>query len=113
MAVTAIGAVLGVIAVGTAWLATAGRLPRNRFFGIRLPSTMRSDEAWIAGHRAGASALATAGAGPLTVALVQAVESADRSPSAVLPLVGLGWLVAWVVVAHVRANAAARGTQSD
>lgn len=34
------------------WAAANGRLRRNQFIGIRTPSTMRSDRAWIAGHRA-------------------------------------------------------------
>jgi hypothetical protein len=34
------------------WAAAKGRLRRNQFVGIRTPSTMRSDQAWIAGHRA-------------------------------------------------------------
>lgn len=34
------------------WRAADGRLRRNRWVGIRTPSTMRSDQAWIAGHRA-------------------------------------------------------------
>jgi uncharacterized membrane protein len=32
--------------------AAKGRLPRNQWVGIRTPSTMRSDQAWMAGHRA-------------------------------------------------------------
>ncbi len=32
--------------------AANGRLERNGSVGIRTPSTMRSDRAWIAGHRA-------------------------------------------------------------
>jgi hypothetical protein len=34
------------------WAAAKGRLRRNQFVGIRTPSTMRSDHAWITGHRA-------------------------------------------------------------
>ena len=34
------------------WAAAKGRLRRNQLVGIRTPSTMRSDHAWIAGHRA-------------------------------------------------------------
>ncbi|KLI10004.1 hypothetical protein ACT17_08215 [Mycolicibacterium conceptionense] len=32
--------------------AASGRLARNQWVGIRTPSTMRSDSAWVAGHRA-------------------------------------------------------------
>ena len=32
--------------------AANGRLPRNQWAGIRTPATMRSDQAWMAGHRA-------------------------------------------------------------
>lgn len=32
--------------------AASGRLRRNQWTGIRTPSTMRSDEAWVAGHAA-------------------------------------------------------------
>lgn len=32
--------------------AASGRLARNQWVGIRTPSTMRSDNAWVAGHRA-------------------------------------------------------------
>jgi hypothetical protein len=32
--------------------AAAGRLQRNQWVGIRTAATMRSDQAWIAGHRA-------------------------------------------------------------
>lgn len=32
--------------------AAKGRLQRNQWVGIRTPSTMSSDQAWMAGHRA-------------------------------------------------------------
>lgn len=31
---------------------TAGELRRNPYFGIRTPSTLRNDQAWLAAHRA-------------------------------------------------------------
>lgn len=35
-------------------VAARGHLPRNGFVGIRIPSTLRTDEGWLAGHRAAA-----------------------------------------------------------
>lgn len=35
-----------------AQLGGTGRLPRNGFVGLRIPSTMASDEGWKAGHHA-------------------------------------------------------------
>jgi SdpI/YhfL family protein len=50
---------LGVFAVGAVFVTVcrrgaSGRLVRNQRAGIRTPSTMRSDQAWVAGHRAAA-----------------------------------------------------------
>ena len=52
-----VGLVLFVVMVGAGvllvWLARAaasGRLKRNHLAGIRIPSTMASDEAWLAAH---------------------------------------------------------------
>jgi uncharacterized membrane protein len=38
--------------IGLASRAAKGRLRRNQWAGIRTPSTMESDQAWAAGHRA-------------------------------------------------------------
>lgn len=43
---------LGLLIAVVCQLAGSGRLKRNAFVGIRLPSVMASDEAWRAGHRA-------------------------------------------------------------
>jgi hypothetical protein len=45
-------AFLTALLIAIDWAAAKGRLRRNQFVGIRTPSTMRSDQAWIAGHRA-------------------------------------------------------------
>lgn len=50
MAVTFVFLTALLIAID--WAAAKGRLRRNQFVGIRTPSTMRSDQAWVAGHRA-------------------------------------------------------------
>lgn len=43
---------LTALLIAIDWAAAKGRLRRNQFVGIRTPSTMRSEQAWIAGHRA-------------------------------------------------------------
>jgi hypothetical protein len=44
----------GAAMVWIAWLGSQHRLPRNGWAGIRIPSTMRSDQAWEAAHSAAA-----------------------------------------------------------
>jgi hypothetical protein len=41
--------VLTVVLIAVDWAAANGRLQRNQWAGIRTPSTMRSDQAWVAG----------------------------------------------------------------
>jgi hypothetical protein len=50
LAIAQIGLTATIIIVS--WRAATGRLARNQTTGIRIPSTMRSDQAWVAGHRA-------------------------------------------------------------
>ncbi|HEY0640554.1 MAG TPA: SdpI family protein [Pseudonocardiaceae bacterium] len=82
------GAALGVAAVG----GLLGRLPRNRFVGVRTPATLASDEAFRVGNRvAGAPLLAAAG-----VAVLGGLV-APAAPSLVVFLVIVGVCVAGVV----------------
>ena len=102
------GAGLVMIALGR--LSATGRLPRNVFAGIRIPSTMRSDDAWRAGHRAAASALTASGVGPLVVAAIIAAKRPDRDSEAALLRIGRAWLVCWLGLATFQARRAARET---
>ncbi|MBN3510958.1 SdpI family protein [Mycolicibacterium septicum] len=43
---------LTILMAGVTSRAASGSLARNQWVGIRTPSTMHSDHAWIAGHRA-------------------------------------------------------------
>jgi len=45
-------AFLSFVLVVVDWAAASGRLRRNQWMGIRIPSTMRSDRGWVAGHHA-------------------------------------------------------------
>jgi len=48
----AVPIVICVVIIVTSRRAASGKLPRNQYVGIRTPSTMRSDAAWVAAHRA-------------------------------------------------------------
>ncbi|MGD0981898.1 MAG: SdpI family protein [Solirubrobacteraceae bacterium] len=105
-------AVAGTVMVAIGRLAAAGRLPRNPIAGIRIPSTMRDDAAWKAGHRAGAPALTAAGFGPLAAAAVVATTSPSLEARAALKRIDTGWVLAWLALATAQASRAARTQQS-
>lgn len=98
----------GLIVAGLGRMSATGRLPRNVFAGIRIPSTMRSDEAWRAGHHAAALALTAAGSGPVAVAIFAGAKRPGRGTEKLLFRIGTGWLLAWIGVATFQANRAAR-----
>ena len=95
-----------VITVGR--MSAAGLLPRNMLAGIRIPSTLRSDEAWRAGHAAAATALTVAGLGPLAAAAVVGVREPDEESEKLISRIGTAWLLGFVVLATVQARNAAR-----
>jgi hypothetical protein len=98
----------GVIVIALGRMAATGRLPRSNFAGIRIPSTMRTDEAWRAGHQAAASALTAAGVGPVVVAFVVGVKRPGGDAQANLLRIGTVWLIGWLGLATVQASRAAR-----
>lgn len=53
--------VLALAAIGCGLAALIGRLPRNRWVGIRTPHTMRSDEAFRVANKVAAPTTITAG----------------------------------------------------
>lgn len=103
----------GVVVIVIGRMAATGRLPRNLFAGIRLPSTMRSDEAWTCGHRAAGSALTAAGVGPVVAAVFVAAKNPGREAETKLLRIGNCWLLAWLGLATVQASRAAGGSGSS
>src|SRR3954468_22665049 len=70
----------GAVLVAVAELGGRDRLPRQPFVGIRIPSTLRSDAAWRAGHRAGAQALRLGGLGAVGLgAAATVLHSSERA----------------------------------
>jgi hypothetical protein len=88
-------AFLAFVLIAVDWAAASGRLRRNQWVGIRIPSTMRSDHAWIAGHR---------------VALLVAVLCAPTVGS--VHLVGIGGAAVFVVVAVFTGIVAGRAAKA-
>jgi hypothetical protein len=109
---------LGGCGVLVMWLSRRGRdgrLPRNQVAGVRTSSTLSSDAAWDAAHRASARATAIAGWGPITggaAAAVLVIVSPATEPvmitAAVVLLAGAGWLIVWTLVGAAQAQRAAR-----
>ncbi|HXY46258.1 MAG TPA: SdpI family protein, partial [Acidimicrobiales bacterium] len=102
----------GAIVFSVGRLAARGRLPRNVLVGIRIPSTLSSDEAWQAGHEAAAVALTAAGVLPVVLAVVDAATRPGPDAERALSRIGTGWLLAWIGVATVQARRAARATEA-
>ncbi|HVE93782.1 MAG TPA: SdpI family protein [Acidimicrobiales bacterium] len=91
-----------------AYLGATGRLPRNRWAGMRTKATMASDESWAAGHRASAPATAVAGVLTLVAGVADAVTSFDYITQRRVTLaVGVVILVI-VCIGGIQADRAAR-----
>jgi hypothetical protein len=91
--------------------AANGRLQRNPWVGIRGPSTMRTDQAWMAGHRASLRLV------PLylfiTIAVCAALfAAAYTSTPGVVMLIGLGGFGAVVALLVYTAFFAARAARA-
>ncbi|OBK40908.1 hypothetical protein A5658_20210 [Mycobacterium sp. 1245111.1] len=101
-------ALLAFLLVAIDWAAASGRLRRNQWVGIRTRSTMRSDRAWVAGHRA---ALRLMPLHLLTgVGLLLAVLSAQTVER--VHLIGIGGAAVFVVVAVITAVVAGRAAKA-
>jgi hypothetical protein len=84
----------GALLIWMARAAASGRLKRNSLAGIRTPSTMASDEAWLAAHER--SKGATLLTGYLSIAI--GVASLVPMPPAALGIMVLAGAILMVVV---------------
>jgi hypothetical protein len=90
--------------------AATGKLARNSFVGIRTPSTTKSDQAWIAGHRAALRTvpLFVLAAVALTAALFAAALCASIRVVILLGFVSFGVVLALLIWAAIVASKAAK-----
>lgn len=101
--------VLPLVTVPSTYLAASGKLKRNGMVGLRIPSTMASDAAWRAGHRAAVPIMWLTVPVAIAASVGVATIHPGPQPTAVL-LLGLAVLVMGVIaiVATFVAGKAAR-----
>jgi len=113
-------------AVGLAWLlvgvgillvwmgrrATAGLLERNWIMGIRTKSTLASDEAWEAAHRAAGGVLSLSGLGPLILGPLLLLRP-NNAVGAGLVFLAIAWLLTGILIAGGRGRSAAQAAEND
>ncbi|MEP6480610.1 MAG: SdpI family protein [Rhodoglobus sp.] len=98
-----------LLVAGVTQLGANGVIKRNGFVGLRIPSTLRSDAGWLAGHRAAATP-AWIGFAVTTVAGVAALLSEVAFPFVTIELVA--WVLTFVF-AIVMASRAASAAPVD
>ena len=104
---------VAAVIVGTTWAAATGRLGLNVAVGIRTPATMRSDAAWLAGHRAAWPVARAAGRVVALLAVVATVLLLIGHPVAAMACGMAGLLLVLVAAIPIArsAGAAARAVE--
>lgn len=104
---------LAAVVVGTTWAAATGRIHNNGMVGIRTAATMRSEAAWLAGHRAAWPLARAAGIGIVALTAVAVVLLVLGLPLAALATGFAGILVVLAAAIPIarRASAAAAAVE--
>lgn len=98
----------GVLLLALGVAGGAGVLPRNTWAGYRLPSTMRSPEAWARAHRAAAIPTSLAGIVSLIAAVGVLFSRASEDHMAAWGIGAAVAILVFVVIGAVIAHRAAR-----
>jgi uncharacterized membrane protein len=99
--------VAGSVMAAVGWLGSNGKLRRNHWAGIRLPSTMASDDAWTAAHDEGGRWLAGGGGLVAVIGLLLiAFRPVDTSTAAISIVLAFFMLVTVIGAAAVGSRAA-------
>jgi hypothetical protein len=105
-------AFLSFVLVVVDWAAASGRLRRNQWMGIRIPSTMRSDRGWVAGHRAALGLMPLhliVGVGLLVAVLFTPTLEGVH----LVGIVGAGIFLVVAAITAIVANRAAKAVEVD
>ncbi len=94
--------------------AANGQIERNSAIGIRTKQTQRSDDAWLAGHRAASpwllgTAITGYAAGVMALCVSLAMLASDKTgpAPAVTALAGFVAVISLLILSTIKANAAA------
>lgn len=98
---------VGLLLCSLAHRAAKGSLKRNPWAGIRIPSTMASEAAWDAGHRAAVLPMLVSGVGPTLAGALLLTRPSGGTALTVIALSSF-WLVGWLLVATLFASRSAR-----
>ncbi|MEL4505734.1 SdpI family protein [Luteococcus sp. H138] len=104
LAISLTDVICGVLMVVLGWMGAHGTLKRNGWAGIRVPATMKSDEAWRVAHAASSGWLIASGVVCLVVGLaVLALVASGLSANAgnLIGLAGIGAMTVLVIVGAV------------
>jgi hypothetical protein len=102
--------VITVVLIAVSWRAANGRLQRNPWGGIRTPSTMRSDQAWVAGHRA-ALRLAPLYVVVLAAMLIAMIVTVLYASTPVVNIVAIGGFFVFIPLALYSAFVASKAAK--
>ncbi|GAA2911236.1 hypothetical protein GCM10020221_03740 [Streptomyces thioluteus] len=98
----------------------SGSIQRNSVIGIRTKATMSSDSAWEAGHAAASPMLTVTyltayavGAITLAIGLALMLSDAENPAVIIVPLIGIGAVLALLTAAAIKANSAARAADRE
>ncbi|WP_454118914.1 SdpI family protein [Microbacterium lacticum] len=111
-----VAVILGALILWWAAACRRGTFPRNRLLGIRTPTTLRDQEAWMTAHRAGAPSLTIAGTGVLLAALIAIICTLSSTPMPAVPLtftVAFIWALGWTIASSATGTRAARSLPGE
>ena len=109
-AITHLG--LAVLSATVTSRAASGRLARNQWIGIRTPSTMRGDQAWMVGHRAARRLTPLYVLNAVAASAVLSLGVVQSWSTGVVMLAGITAFVAFVVIGVCAAIVAGRAAKS-
>ena len=102
----------GGVVLWVSWEGSQGRLRRGHLLGVRLHSTLASDAAWHAAHRAAAGPLGVSAGVVLAAGLAVLAVGVDDVVGQVVTIVGVAGLLVGVVTGCRAAARAARAVEA-